>query len=156
LTLVFERPDGVEYRRVTIADQGLGGRSYSMPLISTAPTGTWHVRAFTDPKRPAVGETTFLVEDYVPDRLEFDLSAPAGRMAKTAPAEVALEGRYLYGAPAAGLQAEGEVTIAPAKERPGLAGYQFGLDDEENASEGQSVADIPETDAQGRTRFTVA
>src|SRR5262249_21880526 len=156
LTLVFERPDGVEYRRVTIADQGLGGRSFSMPLISTAPTGTSHVRAFRARKRRAGGETTFVVEDYVPDRLESDLSAPAGRIAKNAPAEVALEGRYLYGAPAAGLEAEAEVTIAPAKERPGLAGYQFGLDDEENASEGQSVADIPETDAQGRTPLPVA
>ena len=26
LTLVMERPDGVEYRRALVADQGLGGR----------------------------------------------------------------------------------------------------------------------------------
>src|SRR5262245_44576659 len=46
--------------------------------------------------------------------------------------------------------------MSPAKERPGFAGYQFGLDDEQVTSEGQSLGDIPETDAQGRTRFTVA
>lgn len=156
LTLVFERPDGVEHRRVTLADQGLGGRSYGMPLISTAPTGTWHVRAHTDPKRPAIGEATFLVEDYVPDRLEFDIGSPAASISKTAPAEITLNGRYLYGAPASGMEVEAEVNIAPAKERPGLAGYQFGLDDEENSTERQTVEDIPETDAQGKTRFTVA
>ena len=27
LTLVVERPDGVEYRRALVADQGIGGRS---------------------------------------------------------------------------------------------------------------------------------
>ena len=77
LTLVMTRPDGVEYRRALVADQGLGGRSMSVPLVSSASTGTWRVAAYTDPKRPAVGETTFMVEDYVPDRLEFDLSSAA-------------------------------------------------------------------------------
>jgi uncharacterized protein YfaS (alpha-2-macroglobulin family) len=33
------------------------------------------VVAYTDPKRPPVGETTFMVEDYVPDRIEFDLTS---------------------------------------------------------------------------------
>ena len=75
LTLVVERPDGVEYRRALVADQGLGGRALERAaLCPSASTGTWRVRAFTDPKRPAVGETTFMVEDYVPDRIEFDLA----------------------------------------------------------------------------------
>ena len=50
----LEKMRGVEYRRVVVPDQGLGGRSLVLPIISSAPTGTWHVRAFTDPKRPAV------------------------------------------------------------------------------------------------------
>ena len=109
-----------------VADQGVGGRRLSVPIVASAPTGTWRVRAFTDPKRPAVGETTFMVEDYVPDRLEFELASPSGRIARATPAEVTLDGRYLYGAPASGLELEGEVSVAAAKERPGLAGYQFG------------------------------
>src|ERR1043166_5616830 len=86
LTLVVERPDGVEYRRSVVQDAGLGGRSLSVPIISAAPTGTYRVRAYTDPKGPAVGSTSFLVEDYVPDRLEFDLASPTGRISKSAPA----------------------------------------------------------------------
>src|SRR6202040_796427 len=78
LTLVVQRPDGVEYRRALLQDQGVGGHSLTLPIAASAPTGTWHVQAFTDPKRPAVGETTFLVEDYVPDRIEFDLSSASG------------------------------------------------------------------------------
>ena len=95
MTLVVERPDGVEYRRTVVQDQGVGGRSLSFPMISSAPTGTWRVRAYTDPKGPAVGETSFLVEDYVPDRIEFDLAlADRQALARTTPAEVTLDGRY--------------------------------------------------------------
>ena len=127
LTLVVERPDGLEYRRVTVADQGVGGRSLNVPIASTASTGTWRVRAYTDPKRPPVGETSFMVEDYIPDRLEFDLASPAGRLAQSVPADVTVDGRYLYGAPAAGLDLEGEIVYGAAKDRPGLTGYLFGL-----------------------------
>ena len=51
--------------------QGLGGRALTVPIVASASTGTWRVAAYTDPKRPPVGETTFMVEDYVPDRIEF-------------------------------------------------------------------------------------
>ena len=83
LTLVMARPDGVEYRRALVADQGLGGRSMSVPLVASASTGTWRVTAYTDPKRPAVGEATFMVEDYVPDRIEFDLASTAKAISRT-------------------------------------------------------------------------
>ncbi len=158
LTLVVERPDGVEYRRTVVQDGGLGGRSLSVPIVSSAPTGTYRVRAFIDPKGPAIGSTSFLVEDYVPDRIEFDLASPTGRVSKTAPAEVTVDGRFLYGAPAANLDLEGEVKIAPAAGRPGFAGYQFGVgnDDEEVKTEQQALEDLPQTDDKGKAKFTVA
>ena len=131
LTFVIERPDGVEFRRTLVADQGVGGHSLTLALPASAPTGTWHVRAFTDPKRAAVGETTFLVEDYVPDRIEFDLTSPTGHISQKVPAKVDVAGRFLYGAPAANLDLEGEVTIAARQGAAGFAGYQFGLADEE-------------------------
>ena len=85
----------------SLPDQGVGGRALAVPLVSSAPTGTWRVRAFTDPKRPPVGEATFMVEDYVPDRLEFELASNAKGISRTSPAEITVDGRYLYGAPAA-------------------------------------------------------
>ena len=126
-----------------------------MALPGSAPSGTWHVRAYTDPKRPAVGETTFLVEDYVPDRIEFDLTSPSGRISQKAPAKVSVAGHFLYGAPAADLDLEGEVTITAAKERTGFAGYQFGLADEEVDAVQQPLADLPNTDAAGKATFPV-
>ena len=153
LTLVIERPDGLEYRRTSVADAGVGGYSLSVPISSSASTGTWRVRAFTDPKRPAVGETTFLVEDYVPDRLEFDLAAPAGRIVRGTPTKLTVDGRYLYGAPASGLDLEGEVVVTAAKERPGLAGYKFGIADEYVETVRQPLEDLPQTDDKGKASF---
>jgi uncharacterized protein YfaS (alpha-2-macroglobulin family) len=159
LTVVVERPDGVEYRRTVLPDQGIGGRSLDVPIISSAPTGTWRVAVYSDPKGAAIGAASFLVEDYVPDRLEFDLSTKANSISPKAPAEIMLVGRFLYGAPAAGLQIDGEVRIAKAAERPGYPGYAFGLadsrDDQEPGTESIPLADLPETDAAGKAEFTV-
>ncbi len=155
LTFVIERPDGVEYRRAVAPDQGLGGHTLTLPISSVAPTGTWHVHAFTDPKRPPVGETTFMVEDYVPDRLEFDLTSPTGRISKTTPADLKVDGHFLYGAPAAGLDLEGEIAVSTAKERPGFAGYEFGLADEEVEASRQPLEGLPSTDDTGKASFTV-
>src|SRR5947209_6802678 len=78
LTLVFKRPDGVEYKRISIPDQGLGGRAYSLALLAGAASGTWRIEAYADPKSPKIGETSFLVEDYVPKRLEAEMTLRAG------------------------------------------------------------------------------
>ena len=117
LTLVIERPDGVEFRRAVLADQGAGGRSMAVPLNSAVPTGTWRVRAFTDPKGASVGETTFMVEDYIPERIEFDLTAKDKLIKAEVPVELKVDGHFLYGAPASGLQLEGDMLVAPARRR---------------------------------------
>src|SRR6476619_3287308 len=157
MTLVIERPDGVEYRRTVVQDQGLGGRSLSFPMISAAPTGTYRVRAYTDPKGPAVGSASFLVEDYMPDRMEFELASPTGKLSKETPAEITLDGRFLYGAPASNLDLEGEMKVKAASARPGFAGYQFGANDDEDEvkSEQTSLEDLPQTDDNGKAKFTV-
>src|SRR2546430_5971952 len=43
-----------------------------------------------------------------------------------------LDGRFLYGAPASNLDLEGEMKIKAADARPGFAGYQFGVGDDED------------------------
>ncbi len=84
-------------------DQGVGGRSLSLPIIATAPTGTWRVRAYTDPKRPGRrrGPASW---SRTTCRTAWSSSSasPTGKhLAATAPAEVTVDGRFLYGAPAA-------------------------------------------------------
>src|SRR5262245_39885780 len=155
LTIVVDRPDGVEYRRAVVPDQGLGGRALSVALVSSAQSGTWRVRAFGDPKRPPVGEATFMVEDYMPDRIEFELSSKASGLSQTSAAQVTVDGRFLYGAPAAKLELEGEVIVSPANKRPGFARYQFGLADEDVATTRQPLESLPDTDDSGHASFAV-
>jgi len=157
LTLVIERPDGVEFRRAVLPDQGAGGRTFAVALNSAVPTGTWRARAFTDPKGNSVGETTFMVEDYIPERIDFDIASKDTQIKVDAPAELKVDGHFLYGAPASELQLEGDMLVAPADERPGFAGYQFGVADEENASnERTPIENLPETDAKGVATFPVS
>jgi alpha-2-macroglobulin len=158
LTLVIERPDGVEFRRAVLPDQGAGGRSMAVPLNSAVPTGTWRVRAFTDPKGSSVGETTFMVEDYIPERIEFDVSAKEKMIKAEAPVELKVAGKFLYGAPASGLQLEGDMLVAPAASgRPGYPGYQFGVADEETSSnERTPIESLPEADSNGVATFPVS
>lgn len=157
LTLVIERPDGVEFRRAVLPDQGAGGRSMALTLNSAVPTGTWRARAFTDPKGSAVGETTFMVEDYIPERIEFELTAKDKQIKADAPVELKVDGRFLYGAPASGLQLEGDMLVTPAAGRPGYAGYQFGVADEETTSnERTPLENLPEADAKGVATFPVS
>ena len=155
LTVVVERPDGVEYKRAVVADGGLGGRALTVPIVASASTGTWRVAAYTDPKRPPVGETTFMVEDYIPDRIEFSLTSPAKGVSRNAPAQLGVDGHFLYGAPASKLDLSGEVTIGVAKERTGFPGYVFGLADDEVTAAREELDDLPATDASGKATFPV-
>src|SRR5262249_18337580 len=103
LTLVVERPDGVEYLRETLSDGGLGGYSADVALEAEAMRGSWQVRLYADPKGSSIAETSVLVEDFQPERLAFELETDAKAIGTTTPAVIDLTARYLYGATAPGL-----------------------------------------------------
>ena len=130
-TLIVSRPDGVEQTRLVMNDQGLGGRALVVPLAKTAMTGTWRLWLHTDPKAPAIAERAFLVEDFVPEKLDMTLSSTLKSLTPDDSQTISAEGRYLYGPPAAGLGIEGQVTVkASGKDVPGYAGYVFGQAEE--------------------------
>ncbi len=158
LTITAQRPDGVEYRRVAVADQGDGGRAWSLPLISGVQAGTWRIKAFADPKRPPIGETTFLVADYVPERIDVALKPVSERLRAGEPAVVDVQADHLYGAPGVDLELRGDVTVELADDTtvPGLAGYTVGLDDEKFESVTKDLEELGSTDDKGHARLTVA
>ncbi|MDR3497531.1 MAG: alpha-2-macroglobulin [Ancalomicrobiaceae bacterium] len=151
VTLVAERSDGVEYRRSVVTDQGEGGRAWSLPLVSGAPTGTWHVRAFSDPKQPAIGEISFLVEDYVPERIDMKLTPKQARLNAGEPLDVGVLANYLYGAPASGLTLSGTLKVEQSETTtiPGLAGWTVGLDDESFEAVSKEIEGDYTTDDKG-------
>jgi len=68
-----------------------------------------------------------------------------------------VDGRYLYGAPAAGLTLEGEVNLRPTRTSPDFANYQFGLADEETDEDTRlSLEKLEPLDGDGRATFEVA
>ena len=157
LTLVAKRPDGVEYRRAQVEDQGLGGRAFSLPLLPGAMHGTWRVSAYTDPKGAPAGEASFLVEDYVPERLEVTLSPKTPALRAGQPAEIEVAARYLYGAPGAELDVSGEVVVQAAATPgiKGLEGFTVGLEDETVEAATAEIEEHGTTDAQGRVVMSV-
>lgn len=153
LTFVFLRPDGVEDRRM-VKNGALGGYTLDLPLQDTSMRGTWTMQVFTDPKGSAIGDKTFLVEDFVPDRIEFDMASEAKEIVVGEPASVTVDGRYLYGAPAAGLGLEGEIALKPTRENAAFPGYQFGLADEEETETVRIPLDaLDDTDEEGKATF---
>ncbi len=64
---------------------------------------------YVDPKGASIGSQTFIVDDFVPDRTEFDMKTTSKEIGVNARPHIEVDGRYLYGAPAAGLTLEGEV-----------------------------------------------
>jgi uncharacterized protein YfaS (alpha-2-macroglobulin family) len=152
VTLVARRPDGVEYRRSLIADQGEGGRAWSLPILGGAMRGTWRLQAYADPKGPAIGETSFLVEDYVPERIDVTLTPSQKALAAGEPASITVDARYLYGAPGADLDVSGELSVMASETAsiPGLEGFSIGLADEEFTTVTTEIEQHFTTDAQGR------
>ena len=151
VTLIVLRPDGVEHRRIALPDQGLGGRALSLDLAKTAMTGTWRARLHADPKAEALAQAAFLVEDFVPERLDMTLTPATQRIAVEETGRIAVSGKYLYGPPAAGLELEGEVVVTPATgDLEGLPGYRFGRTDELIGAVRKPLEDLSAADAQGR------
>ncbi|MCX8281156.1 alpha-2-macroglobulin family protein [Phyllobacterium sp. 0TCS1.6C] len=157
LTFVFKRPDGVEDRRMVSDGANLGGHALALALQPNAMRGTWTMQIFTDPKGTAIAEKQFLVEDFVPDRVEFDLASEAKAVEVGQATPVTVTGRYLYGAPAAGLALEGEIALKPTRENPAFKGYFFGLADEEASEDTRIPLDtLQDLDEQGRSTFDVS
>jgi len=150
-TLIVTRPDGVEHRRIALNEPQLGGRAATLALPPTAMTGTWRARLLLDEKGKALAQTSFLVEDFLPERLALILEPQAKAIAIEETASIAVNGRYLYGPPAAGLAMEGDINVRPATgDLPGLAGYKFGLAGEQVMPVRQPLENLPQTGADGR------
>ena len=149
LTAVFTRPDGKEQKVLVLKDKGAGGYQADYVLPALAMRGTWEVAFYTDPDGEAVSQRKFLVEDFVPERLAMKLEPKTALIDPARGAEIAITGKYLYGAPAAGLWLEGEMRIKPVRSMEGFKGYLFGLADEKGGTARVELSDLAQTDAQG-------
>lgn len=153
---IVTRPDGVEHARIPLADQGLGGRAHNLVLGRGAMTGTWRVKIHAEPAAPPLAQSVFLVEDFIPEKLELTLKPVAEALSLVEGGAIDLVGRYLYGPPAGGLGVEGELIIKAAKSGiAGQPGYQFGVAAEAFETVRQSLEALGTTAADGKLRVAV-
>ena len=155
LTAVLTRPDGVEHSR-HISDGGReGGHVFALPLAPSVPRGTWRVALFADPKGEPLVSDTVLVEDFVPERIDFDLSLPDGPINPLSPPLLDLSARYLFGAPGADLAIEGELQLTTQTTLDTFPGYRFGRHDEQATVRIESFDADLTTDATGAAQLTL-
>lgn len=111
LTLIVRRPNYTEAGKIRIEKTSVGGFTHDFEIPRSAPRGVWSVEIQADGVG-SVGSDAFSVEDFVPQRLEVTLkvdeAAPI-RLGETR--SVAVMSRFLYGAPASGLEVEAEARL---------------------------------------------
>lgn len=161
LTLKVQRPDGLEIERFTLADRGMGGYAATVDLPGNAATGTWTVTAHADPDGPAVGTLRFQVADFVPPRVNLDLTADQSRVGPDGALTLDITGRTPSGAPAANLAGTLSVTLRPAADPfpelkgPQFQGYRYGLAQEDAVPRQETLPGFA-TDANGVASVAVS
>ncbi len=154
LTAVLYRPDGVEASRQVLADAGAGGRVFEHELASSAMRGTWRLEIMADPDGASLKSMRFLVEDFVPERIDFTLKMAEGAVKYGTQPRLDIEAVYLYGAPAGGLSINGEVEVTTIWGIEAYPDYRFGLVDEPYISGYEGISSEVLTDEDGK--LTVA
>ncbi|MDX5373982.1 MAG: alpha-2-macroglobulin family protein [Pseudomonadaceae bacterium] len=147
------RPDE-QVSRKFVWEPGAGGLyQYKLQLAGEAPTGRWQLLFDFGGGRRQVYE--FLVEDFLPERLALELKGSDRPLAPSDEARFAVEGRYLYGAPASGNRLGGQLYVRPLREAvKALPGYQFGSVTEEELSQDLELEETT-LDAQGKATLAV-
>jgi uncharacterized protein YfaS (alpha-2-macroglobulin family) len=159
LTATLKRADGRTVQTMVLRPHGQvpGYFQRTIALPADAQTGAWQLEARADPGARAPDVVyRFQVEEFLPERMKLDLRADKERLAPGDKLAVAVQGDYLFGAPAAGNRLLGSVVIerqamALAQKWPGFLFGDFADDDK------RKRADLEETqlDESGRAQVDV-
>ena len=134
VSVEVRRPDEQVSRKFVWDADASGLYQYQLQLAGEAPTGRWQLVFDLGDGKPQLYE--FLVEDFLPERLALELKGSEQPIKPGDTAQISVNGRYLYGAPAAGNRLSGQVYVRPLREAvKSLPGYQFGSVTEEELSQ---------------------
>lgn len=131
LTLTIRRPNYTQARKVRIEQSQIGGFTYDFDVPASAPRGQWSVAIEADGVG-AAGSQSFSVEDFVPQRLEVTIDVDDATPIRPGETRsVTVKSRFLYGAPASGLDVEAEARLRlDPNPFPKLPGYRYGAVDD--------------------------
>ena len=154
-SLVIRRPSGLVFAKYDFTGADTGAIARDVALPPGAPRGRWtaalQIEGIDDP----AGQLSFSVEDFAPQRL-----AVTAEGAKAAPVlakkvrKIDVNARFLYGAPGAALQTQGEARIkADPDPFPQFKDFQWG--DAEKPFE-EKALDLTSTVTDGAGHATLA
>jgi hypothetical protein len=130
LNLRIVRPDTklLLEENLTASNSKLGFFAYHLPIPADAPTGAWKAEVRINAKDVSpVTSFTFHVEDFMPERMKLVLDTEDKLLTLGKKLVVAVQGDYLYGAPAAGNKLTSVRTIAVNRHPlPAFKDYFFG------------------------------
>jgi uncharacterized protein YfaS (alpha-2-macroglobulin family) len=126
--ILVKRPSGVEFKRYPFSQANAGAVLADIALPRSAPRGRWTAELHIEGIEDATGSLSFSVEDFAPQRLavtatgQDSVAVGAGEARK-----VDVSARFLYGAPGAGLQTQGEARLrADTDPFPAYQGLRVG------------------------------
>ncbi|EMF4670731.1 alpha-2-macroglobulin family protein [Providencia stuartii] len=127
---------------------------YQYEIPQSAETGGWSLRFDLGDGSP-LRYYKFNVEDFMPERMALDVTTKDKPILNNQPVEFDIQGRYLYGAPAAGNELQGQIFIRPDREAVAkLPGFEFGFASEEGLQRKLDEFDLT-LDDTGETAISV-
>ena len=150
----FVMPDGRVYQSVQWAGDDQAFYSHSLPLPKDAVRGEWQFRAKLG--NGDIFNYAFNVEDFLPERMKLQLQSPAGtHLSQQSDISIAIQGDYLYGAPAAGNRIEASVHASAARTLfEQWDGFVFGAEDYRGFN-GTTELPTAALDANGHANLTL-
>ncbi|OYX06102.1 MAG: alpha-2-macroglobulin [Caulobacter vibrioides] len=126
--IIVKRPSGVEFRRYPFSQANAGVALADIALPRSAPRGRWMAELRIEGIEDATGSLSFSVEDFAPQRLAVTATGQeATPLALGDTRKVDVSARFLYGAPGAGLQTQGEARLrADTDPFPAYKGFEWG------------------------------
>jgi len=152
-SLAIFRPNGLEAERIRFAGAETGAVLHDYVLDGAASRGQWLARIEIDGVGP-VGSVSFAVEDFVPQRIGVELEGNDRTALYAGESRaIAVDTRFLYGAPGAGLvvQPQARIEVAPTPFEL-FPDFQFGRHDETFR---ERILELPETVTDGAGQATV-
>ncbi len=125
MVLKLYDPTGKELRKQVVEPNEAGLGTWDVPFGDWATTGEYRVAAEIGGK--SAGDTTFNVEEFVPERLRVDASSKAHDALATDSVSVDVQGDWLFGGAAIGSNVELSCEISPGTFAPASQpGFHFG------------------------------
>jgi hypothetical protein len=149
------RPDGRVYRDLPAMLNAFGAAETELALPDFLPTGRYTLQVVLPGSFTVLGQTAFSLEEFVPPQIRVAVEPPTGTLFAGTNYAFAVSARNLFGGPAAGLRAQGAMSVTAVPFAPaGWQDWSFGDPEKSFEHIWTRVGECP-LDGEGRGSFDV-